>query len=238
MPTERSSDVIEQQSAKALGFGIEGIVALAVGAMFVYYGGMGIGLGIVLTLAGLAGIGYAVYIGTQTRKVPKFRLTCPYCSNVNVLTAQPERDFSCTGCHRMIGVVDGRMLRVFQVRCGFCNHLNYYSEKSTGLICEECDRVIPIATDAAPKADAFRTFAQHDDDQQYELILLSYGHKTEEVISCLQHMLALNRNQVKDMLGQLPVTLLTGIPRKKAEMLSAQLASHEAAAEFRPVARI
>ena len=66
-------------------------------------------------------------------------------------------------------------------------------------------------------------------------MLISYGHKTEEVINTLQHMLALNRNQVKAMLEDLPVTLLTGIPRKKAEMLKAQLATHDAAADFRPV---
>ena len=69
----------------------------------------------------------------------------------------------------------------------------------------------------------------------YEFILVAHGHKTEDLIESLQRMLALNRNQVKQMLQELPVTLLTGITRQKAEMLQAQLALHEAATEFRPM---
>jgi hypothetical protein len=78
-------------------------------------------------------------------------------------------------------------------------------------------------------------FAVVDDDNLYELILIAHGHKTEELINALQHMLALNRNQVKQMLTELPVTLLTGIPRRKAEMLTAQLSIHEGLAEMRPL---
>ncbi|MCE9557511.1 MAG: ribosomal protein L7/L12 [Armatimonadetes bacterium] len=129
----------------------------------------------------------------------------------------------------MIPVQDGKILAVQQVRCGFCNHLNYYNETSVGLICEECDREIPIATvdgQLAPKS--FHMFTRHDDDKYYDLVLLEAGKKTEEVISCLQHMLALNRNQVKQMLDELPVTLLTGINKMKADMLNAQLSAHDA----------
>jgi hypothetical protein len=45
----------------------------------------------------------------------------------------------------------------------------------------------------------------------------------------------LNRNQVKQMLDELPVTVLTGITRKKAEMLKAQLTMHDAGVEFKPM---
>jgi hypothetical protein len=48
-------------------------------------------------------------------------------------------------------------------------------------------------------------------------------------------MLALNRNQVKQMLDELPVTMLTGITKKKAEMLQAQLSIHDGEAEIRPI---
>jgi len=44
-------------------------------------------------------------------------------------------------------------------------------------------------------------------------------------------MLALNRNQVKQMLDETPVTLLTGITKRKALILQAQLASHDAIAD-------
>lgn len=237
MSTQRSSDVVEIHSERALSAGLAGLVAIALGALFIYYKGMLLYLGWLLAVGGAAAVVYAIYCAMQVRKVTFVKIACPYCSASNSLTEHPEKDFSCVSCHRMIPVRNGHVLPVQQVRCGFCGHLNYYNETSVGLICESCDREIPIAvaegTDTSKKF--FQAYTHKDDDQVYELVLISYGHKTEEVINTLQHMLALNRNQVKAMLEDLPVTLLTGIPRKKAEMLKAQLATHDAAADFRPV---
>ena len=234
MPTtQRSSDVIEEHSEKVLGFGIGGVVAIALGGLLIYYKGMLMMLGIILAVIGVGCLIYSLYEYLQVKKVPVVKLTCPYCSFTNQLTNQPEKDFTCRSCHRLIPVENGRIMRVFQVRCGFCNHLNFYSEKSEGLICEECDREIPISmSDGHKNKKTFERYTHHDDDKVYELVLTGQGTKTEELISCLQHMLALNRNQVKEMLANLPVTLLTGIPRRKAEMLTAQLASHDGKAEF------
>lgn len=230
---QRSSDVVETHAEHALAFGIGAVVALALGGLFIYYQGMLTLLGYLLVLGGLAAGGYAVYCALQIRKVTTFKVECPMCHATNVFLEQPMSDVSCRDCHRLIPIVDGRVLRVYQVRCGFCNRLNYYSDKSPGLICEECDREIPLATSgAAQPPKAFTTYARHDDDKAYDLVLIAQGHKTEELISCLQHMLALNRNQVKDILTSLPATLMTGIPRKKAEMLAAQISLHEAAAEI------
>ncbi len=76
-------------------------------------------------------------------------------------------------------------------------------------------------------------FAVVDDDDMYELVLTGAGHKEEELIQVLQQMLALNRNQVKQMLEEIPVTLLTGINRRKAELLKAQITVHDGQVEFR-----
>lgn len=239
MSPQRSSDVVEIHSERALSFGLSGLFAVALGALMIYYQGMLLYLGWLLAIGGAAAIAYGIYCATRVRKVTSYKIPCPYCSASNALTEQPESDFSCISCHRMIPVRGGTVLPVFQVRCGFCNHLNYYNETSVGLICESCDREIPISTvEGAETKKFFQAYTHKDDDQTYELVLISYGHKTEEVINTLQHMLALNRNQVKQMLEELPVTLLTGIPRKKAEMLKAQLALHDAAAEFHPVGSV
>jgi hypothetical protein len=80
-----------------------------------------------------------------------------------------------------------------------------------------------------------KAYAVTDDDRLYELVLTGTGHKNEELIASLQHMLALNRNQVKQMLSELPVAILTGISRKKAEMIQAQLSIHDGVAEFHPL---
>lgn len=233
MSTQRSSDVVEIHSARALSFGLSGLIAVALGALFVFYQSMFVGLGWLFIAGGGAAILYGIYCALQVRKVTYVKLVCPYCSASNSLTEQPEHDFNCISCHRMIPFRNGAVQPVYQVRCGFCNHLNYYNDASVGLICESCDREIPIAVaEGVEQKKFFQAYTHKDDDALYELILVSSGNKTEEVINTLQHMLALNRNQVKQMLDELPVTLLTGIPRRKAEMLKAQLALHDATAEF------
>ena len=136
----------------------------------------------------------------------------------------------------MIPITDGKVLPVAQVRCGFCNALNYYSDKTELLLCEECNHEIPIATeDGRPAKQMPSFYAVTDDDALYELVLVAHGYKTEELINALQHMLALNRSQVKQLLGELPAVLLTGINRKKAEMLKAQLSVNDGLAEMRPI---
>ncbi len=236
MPT-RSSDIVEQYSVRAFGGGIGGLVALALAVtLFVYQGsGALIGLVAVLAFAGLAGIGYAIYNIAESRKVTDVGVGCPYCQYKNHLTTTPEKDFTCSGCHRLIPVVDGKPIPVQQVRCGYCNTLNYYSAKSEVLLCEDCNREIPIAVDDAHRTKRLAPgYAKVDDTNTYDLVFVSHdGHHLESLIGALQHMLALNRNQVKQLLEECPVTLLSGIPRMKAEMLQAQLAVHGATADYK-----
>lgn len=234
---QRRSDVLEMIAERALMFGIGGIVALAGSYLFYSFRGDGYTIGLiwVLAVAGVISILLALYSVTKVRKVTDFSVECPYCKAANHLLEKPREDFTCGECHRLVPVIDGQILPVFQVRCGFCNTLNYYSDKSEALICEECDREIPIAVTGESGRNLPRGFVIQDDPNLYELVLVAPGNKTEEVISALQHMLALNRSQVKNILAEAPVTLLTGITRRKAEMLQAQLAVHDAAAEFRPL---
>ncbi len=234
MPT-RSSDVIEEYGERAVMAGIGGVIALLIGiVLFIFRGdGILVGLALVLIVAGVGAIGYAIYNLLEARKVTSVSVECPYCQYKNKLTATPEKDFTCQGCNRLIPIQDGHTLPVSQVRCGFCNALNYYSPKTEVLLCEDCNREVPISLDEGRVAKK-SAFARVDDDRLYELVLISNsGHKTEELISALQHMLALNRNQVKQLLNELPVTLLTGIPRMKAEILQQQLQANDGVAEFR-----
>jgi len=234
---QRVSDVIEIISERAFYFGISGIALGGVaGLLLVYRGtsGMFVPLGTILGLMALGFIGYATYVGFQTRKVTREPVTCPFCQTVNELIGAPDQDFDCCNCHRMVPIKDNIVLEVSQVRCGYCNELNYYSEKTEALLCEKCNHEIPLARDDnAPKKSIPLGFAVVDDEAMYELVLVGGGNKEEEIIASLQQMLALNRNQVKQMLSELPVTLLTGITRRKAEMLKAQLSIHGGEVEFR-----
>ena len=234
---QRSSDVVEQHSEKVITYGSGGLVLLLISAFLYYYrgsSGMFVPLSNLLAFFGFMLVGYAVYCGLQVRKVTTHDVACPYCEYTNFLTESPKEDFTCVSCHRLIPVVDGSVIPVSQVRCGFCNSLNYYSEKTDVLLCEECNHEIPIAHDEGhvPKKKIAAGFAVQDDDRTYMLTLTEPGNRTEEVIGCLQHMLALNRNQVKQILENAPVTLLTGIPKKKAEMLRAQLAIYDAESDI------
>ncbi len=78
----------------------------------------------------------------------------------------------------------------------------------------------------------FEAYTLKDDNHPYDLILTA-APENEEMIKCLQTMLALNRNQVKDIIEDLPQVLLQGIPRKKAELLMAQISVHKGTADIK-----
>lgn len=237
MRIKRTSDVIELISERAFYFFGGGVACGALAFLFLRYKGDGmfVGLGSVLALAAIGLIGYGIKVALGTRKVASFSVDCPICTERNELVAKPENeDVTCVACNHLIPIKDGNVLPVEQVRCGFCNSLNYYSEKTELLICETCNHEIPITQEEGkPTKQLPKGYAVVDDNQSYELVLIDGGKKDEEIIKVLQHMLALNRNQVKDMLEETPVTLLQGIPRMKAEMLAAQIGSHGAKAEMR-----
>ena len=236
---QRLSDLLEIQAEHAIYWGFGGLVGLSLGGVFIYYrgeSGVFMPFGVVSLIIGLTLIGVAVRAVWKVKDVVGVAVICPFCQTKNELLAKPEEDFACEGCSRMIPITDGEVMEVHQVRCGFCNELNYYSDKTDALLCEECNHEIPIAgNENRPTKSIPKAYMVIDDESLYELILVERGRKEEDLISALQHMLALNRNQVKQMLDELPVTVLTGITRKKAEMLKAQLSMHDASVEFRPM---
>lgn len=235
-PTLEQVDIAKERvAADSFMAALPGLLILIIAAIMAFYtnqqSGTPMPLSLVLGVIGLALLGYGIFRATRIKAIEGHAIDCPFCEKTNVLTAAPQSDFRCTHCNRDVPVENGVVLRVYQVRCGYCNTLNYYSDKSTGLICESCDREIPIATDEETTAKkVFESYTIHDDNQPYDLILTA-APKSDEMIACLQQMLALNRNQVKDIIEDLPQTLLTGIPKKKAELLTAQIAVHKGRAE-------
>ncbi|MBI1334041.1 MAG: ribosomal protein L7/L12 [Armatimonadetes bacterium] len=239
MRIQRYSDVIEKISEKAFYFFVGAVFSGAFGALLLRYRGDGMFLGLawVLILAAIGMLAYGLFVAFTTTKVTSFSIECPICTEVNELTEKPEDDdITCVACNHRIPIRDGQVLPVMQVRCGFCNSLNYYSDKTDLLICETCNHEIPIhQEEGKPVKHLPKGFAVVDDNMLYELVLLDAGKGGEDVVKTLQSMLALNRNQVKDLLEEVPVTLLQGITRMKADMLTAQLTVHGAKAEARQI---
>ena len=241
---EKTSDIVEQHSERAVLFGGGGFLAGAVAFLLIRYSGDGafLPMGYVLLLVAVGLFATAGYTIGKVRRVARFTLDCPFCSErVSLSEAPDEVDVRCSGCNRMIPIHEGHIVPVSQVRCGFCNGLNYYSDKTDALLCEECNHEIPIQHEEGyvPKKTV-RSFAVVEDEALYELVLTdagdsAIGHHSESLIGALQHMLALNRSQVKGILDETPVTLLQGITRMKADMLKAQLSNHGATVEARPL---
>jgi hypothetical protein len=234
---ERTSDIVEIHWTDALFYGVGGLAGIGGFVFLFYYRGEGtlLNLAYVMLIAGVISLGYGLRRAISVRHITAVAYTCPYCEGITELTEIAKGDYSCVECNRMVPIVDGEVIPVHLVRCGYCNELNYYSEKTEFLVCEKCNHEIPIHGDEQGSGKAVpKYYAITEDESLYELVLLAYSAgKSEELINCLQHMLALNRNQVKNMLQDLPVTLLTGITRRKAEMLQAQLGIHDGASEAR-----
>ncbi len=239
--TEKTTDVIEERSEVALEYVIGGGVAFLLGLLGFQYHEFKFGeyiliFAIVLMVVGLASVGFGFSKGMRIREVPGIGVECCYCKKINKVTEAPTSDFLCSYCNRSIPIQEGTVMQVFQVRCGYCNDLNYYNAKTEVLICEKCDREIPIAQEEGKvRKHLPRGFVVQDDPNLYDLVLVETGTKEEELIPVLQHMLALNRKQVKQIMEEVPAVLLTGITRKKAEMLAAQLAAHDAKGEYNPI---
>jgi len=231
---QRSSDVVEEHAQQAFMYIGGGAIALVIGVvMAVYSSGQAplawvmIAIGVPLEIVGIKHL-------IDAKKVTGVTLECPYCQYRNTMTEKPMNDFACRGCNRMIPVDNGVIMQVEQVRCGFCNHLNFYSARSHGLLCEECDSIIPIAG-LESSSKVISTYSRKEvDESSYELVLVSVERSTEELVATMQQMMALNRNQVKDIIENLPQPLLSGINHTKAEMLKAQLNTHKVTCEIRP----
>lgn len=230
--SERSSNLREEYMLRAFVSIVPGLICLAISIfLFVYNSRYSderytVGLQWVLLVLSVPAIWYGVSQLVQMRKIASLDVECPFCQASNRFTTQPMHDVRCDRCNRDIPIVDGRTLRVFEVRCGFCSTLNWYSEKSTGLICEECDREIPISVaDERDASPAMHAYARHDDTARYNLVLVDPGPRKEEIISVLQKMLALNRNQVKEIMDDVPMTVLHSVPKKKAELMASEIAS-------------
>lgn len=227
---ERSSDVQEDLSVRGMFAAIGSVVTLGIAIALFSYGARPVG--IVLAVIGTGLLGFAVFEFVKANQVSAFKLKCPYCSTENAFVREPDKDWACRQCARMVPYENGQILPVHQVRCGFCNHLNYWSVRSFGLICEECSREIPISG-LEGGHHRIDQFAVKDDDHTYDLVLTGVQRNSEELIGVLQHMLALNRNQVKQIIAEAPAVLLSGIPKKKAELLAAQIKAHHASADIR-----
>jgi uncharacterized protein YbaR (Trm112 family) len=232
----KSSDVIEIHWEHAFSYGGVGLGCIGLFGLLYYYRGGGtlIYAAYIILFIGICTLGYGLKRALEVRDVTGVSYTCPYCGGYTELTEIASADFTCQECNRLIPIIDGEIIPVEQVRCGYCNALNYYSEKSEFLICEKCNRESPIHSEGEGKAVA-TYYVLDDDDAPYELVLDNGGPKTEEVVDVLQKMLALNRNQVKQILEDTPQVLLTGIPKRKAVILQAQLETHDAKASYRPV---
>ena len=118
--TQRSSDIVEQYSAKALGAGIGGLVALGAGIVL-FVGGAGpsmVGLASVLALAGVGLIGFAISCMVKAKQVGGVGVVCCYCQYKNMLTEAPTKDFTCQRCNRLVPIENGQVLEISQVRCG------------------------------------------------------------------------------------------------------------------------
>ncbi|MEP0764952.1 MAG: hypothetical protein HRF45_00210 [Fimbriimonadia bacterium] len=233
----RRSDVAEKDIEAGIYWLIGSLVVALLGFLFGRYGGGGPVSTVGWIILAVTPIGLIVS-GTKfyaAKNVPGVPVLCPYCHSKTYFLAPPAGDFTCDNCHRRVAVEDGKPLRVIEVKCGFCGSLQRFSERTEVALCEECDHEIPLASsETGHMKHLAKGIALEEDPRPYDLILVAPGPQVEPLIGRLQQVLALPRNQVKDMLVSLPVTLLHGIPMRKAKMLHDELVRMGAAVDMKP----
>lgn len=234
---QRSSDLVETFIARALGVGALAIIFIVLSVvMFIFRGDSGTALAVVLGAIGVLLLVYAVFSFTKSRGITAHTVKCPMCGASNGFLEAPTEDVICRDCNRTIPITDGKILPMKQISCGACGESNWYSDRTKVLLCEACGREIAIAQAGGDTTwDGRPAYAVQDDSRPYELVLIAYSNASDGLVDYLQHELGRNRNQIKDLLIDLPVALLTNIPKQKAEIMRAELSHHGAAAEARPI---
>src|SRR5579871_2955629 len=103
----RSSDVVEGHSEIAISFGVGAVACFFITFLLIRYRGstgMFVPLAIIILLIGLLCLGYGAYCAWQIRGVKHVTRECPFCKATNALDGDPEGDFLCLECHRLIPV--------------------------------------------------------------------------------------------------------------------------------------
>jgi ribosomal protein L7/L12 len=219
----RQSDIAEADAEQGFYWLGGFLLVLVLGFLLYKYGSQNPG-GIVLMALSPIGLVMGIRKFYSAKHVPGVSVECPYCRGHSNFLDAPKTDFTCAACHRRVAVDNGRILDTIEVKCGFCGTLQKFSERTEVALCEECDREIPLATSPTGEMRHLaKGLALDDDARPYDLILRATGTRPDETIAALQHILALNRIQVKEILERLPATLLTGIPKRKAQMLQEDL---------------
>jgi ribosomal protein L7/L12/ribosomal protein S27E len=234
---ERSGNLREKATQKALMAGVPGLILFIIGFLmvFVYPGELGRGIAFVIFGAGIVGVAAAIYFVVQMRTITEFSIKCPFCSGKNTFLQSPQSDVRCVSCDRQIPIDNGKILAVDEVRCGFCNTLNWYNEKTVGLFCESCGRVIPISVDEGEEGVfALEKFGLQDDNTKYDIYLGKDHQNKEALIGELQRLLSTNRAVVKDLMDAAPVKILEGVPRRKAERIAKDIMDVGGYAEIEP----
>ena len=244
-PPLKRSDVIEGRWEKAITWSVFGILSILLGLLLYFYNdnwfeflsfkGLDLRPG-AYPFLGLGAI-FLMYAASRVvggKRVKTYLAACPYCGHDAEFAEEPMSDFICDECGRRVPVTNGKVLDVTGVRCGFCGSLNFMSEKTKVLICEECDREIPLLDpNTGEMRHVAKGYARTDDTTMYDLVLVRVGRDKEPLINSLQHILAMTRNQVKDLLDDLPATLIKGVNRRKGEMLRAQIEANDGETELK-----
>lgn len=230
---QRSTDLVETFVARALAAGGIGIVFLALSAvMFKFQGESGLSLAIVLGVIGLAAAAYAVFSFVKSRKVSAFKLDCPMCGAANGFAEMPNSDVICTGCHRTIPIMNGKLMPLKQISCGACGESNWYSDRTKTLLCEACGKEIAIASGSG---EGGAQYAVPAEARPYQVLLTGYQQGSDDLVEALQELLNADRSGVRVLMTGLPSVLQTNVPRHVADRLAAELSQHGARVEVLPV---
>jgi hypothetical protein len=230
----RRTDITESLTEKGLYWSGATLLGIIVGFLIWNYSGRGTIQLVIWLLISIVPLFLAISQFSKASKVPRFSARCPYCNGASVFIAPPTEDFTCIECHRKVAVDNGRILSIIEVKCGFCGSLQRFSERTEVALCEECNHEIPLASsETGQMKHLAKGMAVEEDPRHYDLILIAPGGQLDPLLNKLQSILALNRNQVKELLNTLPTTLLTGIPKRKATLLQEQLKEVGAATDVK-----
>lgn len=219
-----------------------GLFTIGFGMLFINYRSMFVTLGWILVAIGVISLTYGIVTVISLQRIRTVDVVCPFCRKSTGLTGEPDRDFRCQHCQRMVPIENGRPMSVSTVNCPSCQKTNFYHARVTHLACESCGKDIPISTGdsmpgmpmggvpvvgAAPAPEQDNGF----EPGPFRVVLTGIGAHLDDLADYIKDRHHISTREVDEMLLQLPWVVFNGVSESAAHEAKAAIESRGGSAE-------
>jgi ribosomal protein L7/L12 len=167
----------------------------------------------------------------RTVDMPMVSAHCPYCGGATEFPEYPTEDYTCEKCHRRVYFENGKMVEAKDVECTVCKAVHKVAVTAKSYTCDRCNRTLRLDD---PTKGVVAT-AETTVGQAFDVVLTEVGRNTTGVAMALQNVLVCNLPEARRQMQDLPLTIVKGVPERKADAVRSRFRELGATAVVRAV---